>query len=89
MRKETIGDIMLLKKAVLIIHGFAGGTYDEEYLANYLELKGFDVYTFTLPGHDRMLFNKITKEDWIESARIHLEMLINNKYKQITDKKKN
>ena len=74
---------MLLKKAVLIIHGFAGGTYDEEYLANYLELKGFDVYTFTLPGHDRMLFNKITKEDWIESARIHLEMLINNKYKQI------
>ena len=27
---------MLLKKAVLIIHGFAGGTYDEEYLANYL-----------------------------------------------------
>ena len=54
---------MLLKKAVLIIHGFAGGTYDEEYLANYLELKGFDVYTFTLPGHDRMLFNKITKED--------------------------
>ena len=33
---------MLLKKAVLIIHGFAGGTYDEEYLANYLELKGFE-----------------------------------------------
>ena len=41
------------RKAVLIIHGFAGGTYDQEFLANFLELNsGLDVYTFTLPGHD-------------------------------------
>ena len=40
---------MLFKKAVLIIHGFAGGTYDQEDLANYLELNRiFDVYQFTL-----------------------------------------
>ena len=44
---------MFRRKAILIIHGFAGGTYDQEYLANFLELdRGFDVYTFTLPGHN-------------------------------------
>ena len=42
------GDYMIFKKAILIIHGFAGGTYDEEQLANYLELnKDFDVFQFT------------------------------------------
>lgn len=74
---------MRLKKAVLIIHGFAGGTYDEESIAHYLELKGFDVYSFTLPGHEKMLFNKITKEDWINSAKEHIEMLIKNRYMYI------
>ena len=74
---------MNLRKAVLIIHGFAGGTYDEESIANYLELKGFDVYSFTLPGHEKSFFNKVTKEDWINSVKEHLEMLIKNKYKNI------
>jgi len=74
---------MKFKKAVLVIHGFAGGTYDEESIANYLELKGFDVYTFTLPGHDKMLFSKIKRSDWIDSCEKHLEMLISNGYKNI------
>lgn len=74
---------MKIRKAVLIIHGFAGGTYDEEAIAYYLELKGFDVYSFTLPGHDRSYFNKITKEDWIKSSKKHIEMLINNGYTTI------
>ena len=44
---------MIFRKAILIIHGFAGGTYDEEYLAHRLELiRNYDVYTFTLAGHD-------------------------------------
>lgn len=74
---------MFRRKAVLIIHGFAGGTYDQEYLANFLELeRKFDVYTFTLPGHDELNYN-ITKEDWINSAEKHVEMLINFKYKTI------
>ena len=72
-----------MKKAVLIIHGFAGGTYDEESLAIYLELKGYDVYNFTLPGHDRLLFNKATKEDWIKCCEEHLELLIKNRYRRI------
>ena len=72
-----------MRKAVLIIHGFAGGTYDEEYLANYLELNRFDVYTFTLPGHERTLFKHVKREDWINSCEEHLKMLINNNYKKI------
>ena len=33
---------MIFRKAILIIHGFAGGTYDEENLANYLELNKYE-----------------------------------------------
>lgn len=67
-----------------MVHGFAGGTYDEEALANYLELESkFDVYTFTLPGHDNVFNKKITKEDWIKKAEDTLNMLIDNGYKKI------
>lgn len=72
-----------MKKAVLIIHGFAGGTYDEEYLTTYLELNRFDVYNFTLPGHERTLFKHVTREDWINSCEEHLDMLIKAGYKKI------
>ena len=72
------------RKAVLIIHGFAGGVYDEEALSIYLELNNFDTYTFTLPGHDRTLFNKVKKEDWINSCESHLQKLIDNGYKDIS-----
>lgn len=72
-----------LRKAVLIIHGFAGGTYDEEYLSNYLELNGFDVYTFTLPGHERTLFKHVTRDDWRKSCEEHLNMIIKAGYKKI------
>lgn len=72
-----------MKKAVLIIHGFAGGTYDEEYLANYLELNKFDVYTFTLPGHERTLFKHVTRQEWINSCEEHLNMIINAGYRKI------
>lgn len=73
----------MFRKAILIIHGFAGGTYDQEYLANFLELeRKFDVYTFTLPGHDEIDYN-IKKEDWIKATENHIEMLISNNYKNI------
>ena len=43
----------MFRKAILIIHGFGGGVYDEEYLSTNLEfIKNYDVFTFTLPGHD-------------------------------------
>ena len=41
-----------MKKAILIVHGFVGTLYDNEYLMNYLELdKEFNVFARTLPGH--------------------------------------
>lgn len=72
------------RKAVLIIHGFAGGTYDEEYLANHLELnEKLDVYTFTLPGHDVKSREKATCASWIEESENKLKFLIENGYKTI------
>lgn len=70
--------------AILIIHGFAGGIYDQEDLANSLELiKKFDVYSFTLPGHDKYILNNITKDDWIKAAENKVELLIKSGYKKI------
>ena len=75
---------MFKNKAILIIHGFAGGTYDEEYLANYLELnKKFDVFFFTLPGHDVKDKRKATCEEWINESERQLKRLIRKKYKNI------
>lgn len=75
---------MFKNKAILIIHGFAGGTYDEEYLANYLELnKKFDVFFFTLPGHDVKDKRKATCEEWMNESEKQLKFLIRKKYKKI------
>lgn len=74
---------MLFRKAILIVHGFAGGTYDEEGLANYLELnRNFDVYQYTLPGHRRNL-SKVKSEEWIKSSEDMIEWLINKGYNKI------
>lgn len=75
---------MVFRKAILIIHGFAGGTYDQEFLANHLELiRNFDVYTFTLAGHDGLFKSNMTEQDWIKSAEDMMEFLIKNDYKTI------
>lgn len=74
---------MLFRKAILIIHGFAGGTYDEEEFANYLELnRSFDVYQFTLPGHQRKL-SRVKYKEWIDSSEKQVEWLISKGYKNI------
>lgn len=75
---------MIFRKAILIIHGFAGGTYDEEYLAHRLELiRNFDVYTFTLAGHDGLFKQNMKESEWIKSAEDMIEFLIKNNYKTI------
>ena len=75
---------MLFRNAVLIIHGFAGGTYDQEELANFLELNTrLDVYTFTLPGHDIKSSNKATCAAWISESEKKLQFLIDSGYKKI------
>ena len=76
---------MLFRKAILLIHGFAGGIYDYGTLGNDLQLYlDFDVYTFTLPGHDKMVISKVTKEDWIKEAENQVETLIKRGYKKIS-----
>lgn len=74
---------MLFRKAILIIHGFAGGTYDEEELANYLELnKHYDVFQYTLPGHEKNL-SKVKYQEWINASEKKVEWLIKNGYNSI------
>ena len=68
---------MIFRKAILFIHGFAGGNYDYSSLANDLQLyHDFDVYTFTLPGHDKTIIKDVTREDWINAAEKQTEILI-------------
>ena len=57
-----------MKKAVLIIHGFVGSLYDNEYLMNYLELdKKFDIFAKTLPGHHETFnYQKVDFHEWIK-----------------------
>ena len=75
---------MLFRKAILIVHGFAGGTYDEEYLQHRLELiRNHDVYTFTLAGHEGLFNPNMTESEWIKSAEDMMDFLIENNYKTI------
>ena len=75
---------MLKKKAILLIHGFAGGAYDYGDLPNDLELiNNYKVFTYTLPGHNKSIINNVTKEDWIRESEYQIEKLINNNYKEI------
>lgn len=75
---------MLFRKAILLIHGFAGGPWDHQNLANDLQLyPDFDVYSFILPGHDKAIISKVKKEDWIKEAEIQTEKLIQKGYKKI------
>lgn len=74
---------MMFRKAILVIHGFGGGIYDEEYLINRLQLiKKYDVFAFTLPGHEGI--KSLMKEDkWIEKTEEMINFLIRNGYKKI------
>ncbi len=75
---------MIFRKAILIIHGFAGGVYDEEYLAHRLELiRNYDVYSFTLAGHDGLFKANMKEIDWINSAEKMIQFLIENDYNNI------
>ena len=74
----------IFRKAILIVHGFAGGVYDFENLSHELEcISNYDVFTFTLPGHDGNFKKKITYESWIAKSEQQVEYLINKGYKKI------
>lgn len=75
---------MFFRKAILMVHGFAGGTYDSEFVAHYLEKDPqFDVYTYTLPGHSHIFNNKSTCSEWIQASENMVNMLIQFGYKDI------
>lgn len=72
------------RKAVLFIHGFVGGAYDFGVLPRELEsLKQFDVYSFTLTGHDLTIVKNVKYEKWINDAREYMDFLVKSGYKEI------
>ena len=72
------------RKAILLVHGFVGGIYDFDTLPNDLELiRNFDVYTFTLPSHEKLIVNNVKYEDWIKASEKQIETLIGNGYRKI------
>lgn len=72
------------KKAILFVHGFVGGVYDYNNFPNELEVyRKFDVYAFTLPGHEKSVVKDVKYTEWIKAAEEQIEFLINHKYKEI------
>lgn len=75
---------MKLRKAVLIIHGFTGSLYDNEFLMNYLELNhNYDVFAWTLPGHNKDRFSNAKYSDWIDFVDEKMNYLVDNGYTSI------
>lgn len=74
-----------MRKAVLIIHGFVGSLYDNEYLMNYLELDfKFDVFAKTLPGHHESSdYQKVLYDEWPKFIDEIMEDLISCGYHDI------
>lgn len=72
------------KKAILMIHGFVGGNYDFDNFHNELQLyKKFDVFTYTLPAHDKIIVKDVKFKQWLDESQRQIEILINNGYKEI------
>lgn len=74
-----------MRRAILIIHGFVGSLYDNEYLMNYLELDNrYDVFAKTLPGHhENYNYQKVDYTDWIKFIEGAVEDLIKFGYRKI------
>ena len=72
------------RKAILIIHGFTGTLYDNEYLMNYLEYQpSFDVYAKTLPGHNQSRYKDCKYTDWVDFVEEEINLLIHYGYHEI------
>ena len=72
-------------KAILIIHGFVGSLYDNEYLMNYLEYDNkFKVFSKTLPGHHTNdNYQKVEYTDWLQFVDCWIKEIISYGYTSI------
>ncbi|MED4603992.1 alpha/beta fold hydrolase [Paenibacillus validus] len=61
---------MAEERACLLLHGFTGGPYEVQPLADYLQGYGYDCHVPTLPGHDPELLGLAasTWQDWLDAA---------------------
>lgn len=76
--------MMFFRKAIVLIHGFAGGPWDHQNLSNELQLFiDFDVYNIILPGHDKSIITNVKRNDWISSVECLCDKLIDSGYKTI------
>ena len=76
--------MFVFRKAIVIIHGFTGNLYDNEYLMNYLEYdSNYDVFAETLPGHNHDRFSSASFDDWKKSIDSQIQRLIDNGYRKI------
>ena len=65
------------RKAILMIHGFVGGNYDYGNFQNELEyIRNFDVFTFTLPGHEKTIVKDVKYNEWHDESTKQIELLI-------------
>lgn len=75
---------MIFRKAIFIIHGFVGGVWDEQKLANDLQMYlDFDVYMITLPGHDKSIMLNVKRDEWVDAVDEQMKKLIERGYKTI------
>lgn len=71
-------------KAVLFIHGFSALNEDNLYFIDYLKNhKKIDIYSFTLPGHDKKIMGKVKYIDWEKESIKQIELIL-KKYNEIT-----
>ncbi len=57
--------------------------WETEYLHNYLEFNNnYDVYGFTLPGHEKTIVKAVKYDEWIDASKEKIDKLI-TKYKTI------
>lgn len=72
------------KKAILMIHGFVGGSYDFGNYQNELQIyRKFDVFTYTLPAHEKVIVKDVKYKEWIDESIKQIEFLIEHGYKEI------
>ena len=73
----------MFRTAVLVIHGFCGGLWENEYLVNKLQQhRNLDVFAYTLPGHEKDFLGKIDYNEWIVDTEEHLKELL-SKYNRV------